>query len=200
MASAELAGDLAQFAIVKDVDDGFQPGKTQFDFQVRPEARSLGLTAWVAVVIAACGLLSFSFVKNLKTLKDVSNSFSSSPIMQGDITTDTLTMERFRQAIVIRLNVKRPINIATFLFRTPLPAACIYPASCSWSSQAHIKTHKPKLFDRCCQNAVEVRIHTIYRIENIFYDPISQLEIPAILDGFIRVNSKFIIHPEFIPA
>ena len=62
--------------------------------------RSLGLTAWVAVVIAACGLLSFSFVKNLKTLRDVSNSFSSSPIMQGDITTDTLSMERFRQAIV----------------------------------------------------------------------------------------------------
>ncbi len=62
--------------------------------------RSLGLTAWVAVVIAACGLLSFSFVKNLKTLKDVSNSFSSPPIMQGDITTDTLTTERFKQAIV----------------------------------------------------------------------------------------------------
>jgi type VI secretion system protein ImpL len=62
--------------------------------------RSLGLTAWVAVVIAACGLLSFSFVKNLKTLKDVSNAFSSPPIMQGDITTDTLTVERFKKAIV----------------------------------------------------------------------------------------------------
>ena len=62
--------------------------------------RSLGLTAWVAVVIAACGLLSFSFVKNLKTLRDVSRSFSSAPIMQGDVTIDTLTMERFKQAVV----------------------------------------------------------------------------------------------------
>ncbi|PID40768.1 MAG: type VI secretion system protein ImpL [Proteobacteria bacterium] len=62
--------------------------------------RNLGLTAWVALVIAACGLLSFSFVKNLKTLKDVSREFSSPPIMQGDITTDTLIVERFKKAIV----------------------------------------------------------------------------------------------------
>ncbi|MDX2454684.1 type VI secretion protein IcmF/TssM N-terminal domain-containing protein [Desulfosarcina sp.] len=62
--------------------------------------RSLGLTAWVAIVIAACGLLSFSFVKNLKTLRDVSQSFSTAPILQGDITTDTLIMERFKQAVV----------------------------------------------------------------------------------------------------
>jgi type VI secretion system protein ImpL len=62
--------------------------------------RSLGLTAWVAIMIAACGLLSFSFVKNLKTLRDVTNAFTSPPIMQGDITTDTLTVERFKQAIL----------------------------------------------------------------------------------------------------
>lgn len=62
--------------------------------------RSLGLTAWVAVVIAACGLLSFSFVKNLKTLKDASRAFSSPPIMQGDVAADTLTIERFKKAVV----------------------------------------------------------------------------------------------------
>ena len=61
--------------------------------------RSLGLTAWVAIMIAVCGLLSFSFVKNLKTLRDVSNQFSKPPVLQGDLTTDVLTLERFRQAV-----------------------------------------------------------------------------------------------------
>ena len=73
---------------------------TQKTIQWSRLTRSLGLTAWVAVVIAACGLLSFSFVKNLKTLRDVSQSFSTAPILQGDITTDTLIVERFKQAVV----------------------------------------------------------------------------------------------------
>ncbi|NLX12362.1 MAG: efflux RND transporter permease subunit [Phycisphaerales bacterium] len=44
-ASTELAEALAQFANVSDIDDGYTPGKQQFDFQMRPEGRSLGLTA-----------------------------------------------------------------------------------------------------------------------------------------------------------
>ena len=44
-ASAELAGALRQFAAAEDVDDGFSPGKQQFDFKIRPEASSLGLAA-----------------------------------------------------------------------------------------------------------------------------------------------------------
>ncbi len=44
-ASAELAAALAYYPDVVDVDDGFSPGKRQIDFKVRPEARSLGLTA-----------------------------------------------------------------------------------------------------------------------------------------------------------
>ena len=62
--------------------------------------KSLGLTAWVAVIIALCGLLSFSFVKNLKTLRDVSSQFSKPPVLQGELTTDVLTLDRFRQAVV----------------------------------------------------------------------------------------------------
>jgi multidrug efflux pump subunit AcrB len=42
-ASAELAEALAYYPNVVDVDDGFAPGKQQIDFQVRPEARSLGM-------------------------------------------------------------------------------------------------------------------------------------------------------------
>jgi multidrug efflux pump subunit AcrB len=45
MASAELARALTYYPNVEDVDDGFAPGKQQIDFQLRPEARSLGLTS-----------------------------------------------------------------------------------------------------------------------------------------------------------
>jgi len=44
-ASAELAEVLRSFPVVRDVDDGFTPGKVQFDFRMRPEGLSLGLTA-----------------------------------------------------------------------------------------------------------------------------------------------------------
>lgn len=40
----QLADALRDFSIVKDVDDGFSPGKQQLDFTVLPEGKSLGLT------------------------------------------------------------------------------------------------------------------------------------------------------------
>jgi multidrug efflux pump subunit AcrB len=44
-ASANLAEALSYFLKVKDIDDGFSKGKQQIDFTVRPEGRSLGLSA-----------------------------------------------------------------------------------------------------------------------------------------------------------
>lgn len=44
-ASAELAERLTEFDKVKDVDDGYAPGKPQLDFHINEEARSLGLTS-----------------------------------------------------------------------------------------------------------------------------------------------------------
>ena len=44
-ASAELAQGLATYPLCSDMDDGFQPGKQQIDFRIRPEGRGLGLTA-----------------------------------------------------------------------------------------------------------------------------------------------------------
>jgi len=44
-AGAELAACLSQFSNVKDIDDGYTPGKQQLDFKMVPEGRSLGLTA-----------------------------------------------------------------------------------------------------------------------------------------------------------
>jgi len=42
-ASEELAEALGFFPNVADIDDGYSPGKQQIDFQIKPEARSLGL-------------------------------------------------------------------------------------------------------------------------------------------------------------
>ncbi len=62
--------------------------------------RNLGLTSWVTVAIAICGLLSFSFVKNLRALRDISHEFSKPPVLQGEMLTDIITMDRFRQIIL----------------------------------------------------------------------------------------------------
>jgi multidrug efflux pump subunit AcrB len=44
-ASTELAEELSNYSILKDLDDGFRPGKEQLDFTLRPEGEALGLTA-----------------------------------------------------------------------------------------------------------------------------------------------------------
>jgi multidrug efflux pump subunit AcrB len=43
--SREVADLIATYPGVDDVDDGFQPGKQQLDFTLKPEGKSLGLTA-----------------------------------------------------------------------------------------------------------------------------------------------------------
>ena len=62
--------------------------------------RNLGLTSWVALGVAICGLLSFSFVKNMGTLRDISREFSTPPVLQGDVLTDVVIMDRFLQGII----------------------------------------------------------------------------------------------------
>lgn len=44
-AGQELAEAMGYFPFLVDIDDGYLPGKQQIDFRVRPEARSLGMTA-----------------------------------------------------------------------------------------------------------------------------------------------------------
>jgi multidrug efflux pump subunit AcrB len=45
LAAADIAGVLAEYEGVTDIDDGFARGKTMFNFKMRSEGRSLGLTA-----------------------------------------------------------------------------------------------------------------------------------------------------------
>ena len=44
-AAEEVAERLEEFTVVKDIDDGYTPGKTQLDFRATGEAKSLGLDA-----------------------------------------------------------------------------------------------------------------------------------------------------------
>jgi multidrug efflux pump subunit AcrB len=44
-ASKDLADQLSGFSMVRDIDDGFTPGKPQVDFSINAEGRSLGLTS-----------------------------------------------------------------------------------------------------------------------------------------------------------
>ncbi len=41
-----LAARLSDFSNVKDIDDGYTPGKQQLNFTMKPKGLSLGLTAW----------------------------------------------------------------------------------------------------------------------------------------------------------
>ena len=45
-ASTALAEMMSEFQNVKDIDDGYTPGKKQLDFKIKPEGESLGLTAY----------------------------------------------------------------------------------------------------------------------------------------------------------
>ena len=45
LAAPDLAATLTEFPRIKDIDDGYQQGKQQLSFRVKPEGESLGLTA-----------------------------------------------------------------------------------------------------------------------------------------------------------
>ena len=87
------------FAKILPKDRGlFAPTKRAIEWGIL--TRNLGLTTWVVLVIALCGLLSFSFVKNLKTIREASYEFAKPLVLKGDILADLTTMDRFQQAIL----------------------------------------------------------------------------------------------------
>jgi len=63
-------------------------------------AGNLGLISWIIVCVALCGLLSFSFVKNMRTISGISNVVHSLPVMTGDFTTDMASLDQFRAGII----------------------------------------------------------------------------------------------------
>jgi type VI secretion system protein ImpL len=84
--------------------------------------RNIGFAAWTAIIIAVCGILSFSFVKNLQTIKTASVDFAGSQILQGELISDISTLEKFGTAIrnveksngrwwIPRLGLNESINV-----------------------------------------------------------------------------------------
>ncbi len=61
--------------------------------------RNLGLVAWALFIVAMCGIMSFSFVKNLRAIRGASREFSKPVVLQGDAAGDLASLERFAQAI-----------------------------------------------------------------------------------------------------
>ncbi|HOK95179.1 MAG TPA: efflux RND transporter permease subunit [Anaerohalosphaeraceae bacterium] len=95
-ASSELADLLSNFPNVKDIDDGYTPGKEQLNFKIKPEGQALGLTAQ-------------------EIARQVRNAFYGA---------EALRQQRGRNEI--RVRVKLPLaqrrseyDIETLLIRTP---------------------------------------------------------------------------------
>ncbi|RLC25825.1 MAG: type VI secretion system protein ImpL [Deltaproteobacteria bacterium] len=61
--------------------------------------RNIGFAAWTAIIIAFCGILSYSFVKNLHTIKTASAQFAGPRILQGEVISDISTLEQFKHTI-----------------------------------------------------------------------------------------------------
>jgi type VI secretion system protein ImpL len=102
----------------------FRP--TQHMVRWRRLTRNMGLTAWVSVMTAACGLLSYVFVENLSILSEVRREFNKPAILQGDLLPDVITLNRFRLALkkvekenkgwwIPRLGLRESLQVETAL-------------------------------------------------------------------------------------
>lgn len=79
--------------------------------------RNLGLTAWIIFGIAVCGLLSFSFVKNVGILRNIGHEFSKPTVLEGGFTDTMIGIERSNQAILKIENQNRNWWIPRFGLR-----------------------------------------------------------------------------------
>ena len=94
-ASSSLAERLDEFANVKDIDDGFSPGKEQLDFRIIPSGESLGLTS-------------------REIARQVRNAFSG---------TEALRQQRGRNEVTVRVRLPEnerssEFNVENLMIRT----------------------------------------------------------------------------------
>ncbi|MBW2605132.1 MAG: efflux RND transporter permease subunit [Deltaproteobacteria bacterium] len=98
-ASAALAERLAGFSNVKDIDDGYTPGKQQLDFSIKPEGQSLGLTS-------------------AEVARQVRNAFSGA---------EALRQQRGRNEVTVRVRLPESertseYNVESLMIRSPAGA------------------------------------------------------------------------------
>lgn len=72
---------------------------TRRSTQWRSLTGNLGLTSWVIVGLALCGLLSFSFIKNMKAIRDISQEVSRPSTVRGEMHGNLVVLGRFRKEI-----------------------------------------------------------------------------------------------------
>jgi len=65
----------------------------------RRSTRDMGLVAIVGLAVLFCGLITFSFVKNLYAIQSFKSKFVKPPSMEGNISEDIILMEHFRREI-----------------------------------------------------------------------------------------------------
>ncbi len=95
-ASLTLAERLAEFPNVKDINDGSTPGKQQFDFHIKPEGQSLGLSS-------------------SEVARQVRNAFSG---------TEALRQQRGRNEVTVRVRLPEKERVSEYhvenlMIRTP---------------------------------------------------------------------------------
>ena len=66
----------------------------------RKLTQNIGLTAWLAVAIAICGLLSFSFAKNMVLMKKFSKDMIKPVVLQNDLSADIVRLDQFRETLL----------------------------------------------------------------------------------------------------
>ena len=66
----------------------------------RSFSRNLGLVSWVSIGLALCGVLSYSFARNLATIKDASAVIAVTPELNGNPVSDLAAMDGYRQMIL----------------------------------------------------------------------------------------------------
>ena len=73
---------------------------TKRALEVNRFTKNLWLSAYIAIVIALCGLLSFSFMKNVRCLNTISHEMSETTLQKGDALSHIIILDRFRNAIL----------------------------------------------------------------------------------------------------
>ncbi|MGD9157594.1 MAG: type VI secretion protein IcmF/TssM N-terminal domain-containing protein [Desulfobacteraceae bacterium] len=68
--------------------------------QWRKLTQNIGLTAWLAVAVAICGLLSFSFAKNMVLMRKFSQDMIKPVVLQNDLASDVIRLDQFRETLL----------------------------------------------------------------------------------------------------
>jgi len=67
--------------------------------QWRRVTGNLGLVSWVTLGVALCGLLTFSFAKNLSTIRQMPEDVSRPPVLRGDKWSDVVAIDSYREHV-----------------------------------------------------------------------------------------------------